>query len=198
MNRLSTHLPQTRPNDGVLIERAKHGDRDAFEEIFRRHRSQAVSVAARICGARDAEDVAQAAFISIWRNLARYEPDRASVKTWLLSIVRFRAIDALRARPKVATASIESLPEPADPVHTETIVAKRHESAAVREAVAELPAAQREVLELAYFNEFSQSEISRSLEIPLGTVKGRTRLGMQKLPASLAGFAQANVAKVAP
>lgn len=175
----------------MLIERAQRGDGPAFEQVVSRHRSQALNLAARICGRGDAEDAVQAAFLSLWRNLDGYSPERASVKAWLLSIVRNRAIDVLRARPDAVVGSIETRGEQEDPVRTESIVARREQSAEVRRAVAELPEPQRQVLELAYFREFSQSEIASALRLPLGTVKGRARLGMRKLPGRLAAMAPA-------
>lgn len=186
MNKLYTDSSHLNPTDEDLIRRAQAGDASAFEQVYHRHHRQALNLATRICGLDDAEDAAQAAFVALWRSLGRYQPDRGSVRTWLLAMVRNRAIDVLRAKPRVTIGSIDAGPEQEDPVRTESLVARREESRAVRRAVAGLPDAQREVLELAYFNELSQSEIARSLQLPLGTVKGRTRLGMKKLPGRLA------------
>lgn len=194
MNRTYTDTAQRRLSDEELVRRAQTGDMPAFEQVYRRHHPLAVSLATRICGCVDAEDATQAAFISIWRNLGSYSPDHASVKTWLLSIVRHRAIDILRkrrAKPQVAISSVEAGPEQEDPIRTESLVVQRDESRAVRRAVAELPDSQRRVIELAYFDELSQSEIARALKVPLGTVKGRARLGMKKLPDRLAEPAMA-------
>ncbi len=187
MNKPSTNELQFASDDEDLVRRAQAGDDAGFEQVYHRYHRQALGLAARICGPEEAEDATQAAFISAWQSLGSYRRERASVKTWLMSIVRHRAIDTIRKRGGVAMSSLDSAPEEEDPVRTESLVVQREESSAVRRAVAGLPDDQRQVLELAYFNELSQSEIARTLKLPLGTVKGRARLGMQKLPARLAG-----------
>jgi RNA polymerase sigma-70 factor (ECF subfamily) len=191
MNKASTDTPHGQLTDERLVTRAKLGDQNAFEDLVRRHRGPAIGLAARICGPGDAEDAVQAAFLSLWQGIDAYRPERASVKTWLFTIVRNRAIDVLRSRPAAEPTSIDSHPEEADPVHTEALIAQREESVEVRRAVAELPGDQRQVLELAYFKEFSQPEIARALKLPLGTVKGRARLGKMKLPDRLGPLAPA-------
>ena len=166
-------------------------DPEAFEVFYDRHGGAGYSLAYRILGDRTAaEDCIQEAFISIWRSGARFDRTRGSVRSWTLSIVRNRAIDALRSKsgkaPKLTfddDAILES--QPAEEL-TET-EAMRHETATeVRGAIEQLPGDQSKVIELAYFGGFSQSEIARMLGVPLGTVKGRMRLGLEKIRGELA------------
>ena len=166
-------------------------DPEAFEVFYDRHGGAAYSLAYRIVGERPgAEDVVQEAFISIWRSGARFDRARGSVRAWTLSIVRNRAIDALRSRagkaPKL-TFDDEAILEqrPADELTEEE--AMRHETASeVRDALGTLPGDQAKVIELAYFGGFSHSEIASMLGVPLGTVKGRMRLGLEKIRGELA------------
>jgi RNA polymerase sigma-70 factor (ECF subfamily) len=166
-------------------------DPEAFEVFYDRHGGAAFSLAYRILGDRTAaEDCIQEAFISIWRSGGRFDRTRGSVRSWTLSIVRNRAIDALRSKagkaPKLTfddDAILESRPA-AELTDQE---AMRHETATeVRGALSQLPGEQSKVIELAYFGGFSQSEISRMLNVPLGTVKGRMRLGLEKIRGELA------------
>lgn len=169
------------------------GDKDpeAFEVFYDRHGGVAYSLAYRIVGEKAAaEDVTQEAFISIWRSGARFDRARGSVRSWMLSIVRNRAIDALRSRagkaPKLSFDDDAVLEQrPAEELTEEE--AMKHETASeIRGALGELPGEQSKVIELAYFGGFSQSEISRMLGVPLGTVKGRMRLGLEKIRGELA------------
>ena len=174
------------------------GDRnpDAFEVFYDRHVGAAYSLAYRIVGSRPAaEEVAQEAFLSIWRSGARFDPAKGSVRAWTLGIVRNRAIDALRRdssgkAPKLSwddDAILESSPAPE---RTEEEALRRSEAAEVRGALSELPEEQAKVIQLAFFGGFSHSEIAEMVGEPLGTVKGRMRLGMEKIRARLAeGFA---------
>src|SRR6195952_1729323 len=166
-------------------------DPEAFEVFYDRHGGAAYSLAYRIVGEPGAaEDVTQEAFISLWRSGARYDRARGSVRSWMLSIVRNRAIDSLRAGAGKApnlTYDDDALLEqrPSDELTEEE--AMRHETASeVRGALNQLPGDQSKVIELAYFGGFSQSEIARMLEVPLGTVKGRMRLGLEKIRGEIA------------
>lgn len=177
--------------DEELMPLIGEKDPEAFGVFYDRHGGVAYSLAYRIVGERAAaEDVTQEAFISIWRSGARFDRARGSVRSWLLSIVRNRAIDALRSRagkaPKLAfddDAILEQRPA-AEQTEEEAL---RHETAdEVRGALDGLPSEQSKVIELAYFGGFSQAEIARMLGVPLGTVKGRTRLGLEKIRGELA------------
>jgi len=142
-----------------------------------------------MCGNRvAAEDVTQEAFLAIWRSGARYDRARGSVRTWVLGIVHNRAIDSLRRsvvhdRRRASDEGIEERFEAKE--RTEAEVARRDEARSVRELIDELPAEQSRVIELAYFGGFTHTEIAEMLKTPIGTVKGRMRLGLEKLRARL-------------
>jgi RNA polymerase sigma-70 factor, ECF subfamily len=163
----------------------------AFEVFYDRHAGAAYSLAYRIVGGQAAaEDVTQEALISIWRSGARYDRARGSVRTWTLGIVRNRAIDMLRKEsgrsPKLAAGGDEILEHRAAEELTDTEAVRRETAREVRGAIKDLPDDQSRVIRLAYFGGFSHSEISEMLNEPLGTVKGRMRLGMDKIRATLA------------
>jgi len=170
----------------VLVGR---GDARAFEVIFDRHSGAAFSLAFRMCGRRAvAEDVVQEAFVSLWRSGSRYDPHRGSVRSWMLSVVHNRAIDAFRrdALRDRSTAPDEGLAERLEATErTDVEVERREQSREVRRALRSLPDDQRQVVELAYFGGYTHTEIAELLSLPQGTVKGRIRLGMSKLRSSL-------------
>ncbi len=177
--------------DEELMPLIGEKDPEAFGVFYDRHGGVAYSLAYRIVGERAAaEDVTQEAFISIWRSGARFDRARGSVRSWTLSIVRNRAIDALRSRagkaPKLSFDDDAILEQrPSDDLTEDE--ALRHETAKeLRGAVGALPSEQSKVIELAYFGGFSQSEIARMLNVPLGTVKGRMRLGLEKIRGQMA------------
>ncbi|HET7443460.1 MAG TPA: sigma-70 family RNA polymerase sigma factor [Solirubrobacterales bacterium] len=167
-------------------------DPEAFAVFYDRHGGVAYSLAYRIVGDPGAaEDVTQEAFISVWRSGARFDRARGSVRSWMLSIVRNRAIDSLRAgagskAPKLTFDDDAVLEQrPAEELTEEE--AMRHETAdEVRGALGQLPGDQSKVIELAYYGGFSQTEIAEMLGVPLGTVKGRMRLGMEKIRGEIA------------
>ncbi|MGA2929098.1 MAG: sigma-70 family RNA polymerase sigma factor [Solirubrobacteraceae bacterium] len=171
------------------------GEAGAFEVIFDRHASAAFSLAYRMCGRRAmAEDVVQEAFLSLWRSGARYDRGRGSVRSWVLSVVHNRAIDAFRRdvakdRSDVGDDLLAQL-LPA-PELTEREVERRDEARQIRHALQELPPDQRHVIELAYFGGFTHAEIAAMLQLPPGTVKGRMRLGLGKLRLALGERAEA-------
>jgi RNA polymerase sigma-70 factor (ECF subfamily) len=170
------------------------GDKDqgAFEVFYDRHGAAAYSLAYRIVGERaGAEDVTQEAFVSIWRSGARYDRTRGSVRSWTLGIVRNRAIDLLRARsgraPKLGFDDESVLEQRPSGDSTDGEALRRETAQELRGALGGLPGEQSKVIELAYFGGFSQSEIAAMLSVPLGTVKGRMRLGLEKIRGELAG-----------
>jgi RNA polymerase sigma-70 factor (ECF subfamily) len=180
-----THLA-----DEDLMQHVRNGDAEAFELVYQRHATVAFSLAYRVTQSRNiAEDVVQEAFLSLWRSGARYDHGRGSVRTWVLGIVHNRAIDALR-RALVHSkrrASDEGIEERfAAPERTEAEVARRDEAREVRDALSTLPTEQSRVIELAYFGGYSHSEIASLLDTPIGTVKGRMRLGLEKMRGTLA------------
>jgi RNA polymerase sigma-70 factor (ECF subfamily) len=179
--------------DEEVMQLVQNGRAHAFELLYDRHGGAAFSLAYRMVGSRgQAEDVTQEAFLSIWRSRLRYEPARGSVRTWVLGIVHNRAIDALRRSVvhERRRADYEGVAETREaPERTELEAARRQESTSVRSAIEELPQEQSRVIELAYFGGFSHTEIAEMLETPVGTVKGRMRLGLEKLSRSLEAFA---------
>ena len=163
---------------------------DAFGIVYDRHGGAAYSLAYRMVGDRSAaEDITQEAFISLWRTGARYDRARGSVRTWLLGIVRNRAIDLLRRGVLQApTLTFDEEMQEKRPASEETDAEALRRDAArqVRGALNVLPSDQMRVIELAYFGGLSHSEIAETLDMPLGTVKGRMRLAMDKIRGQLA------------
>lgn len=177
--------------DTTLIERIGERSADALAELYDRYGRPAYSLARRICvdGAL-AEDVVQEAFLVVWRDPGRFDPARGSVSSWLLTVVHHRAVDAVRReatrrkRTVAPSADDEEWKVPpgpgADQAALGAVVAGK-----VRDALAELPAEQREALALAYFGGYTQREVASLVGVPLGTVKSRMFAGTQKLRALL-------------
>ena len=180
----------TRLADEELMRIAQGGDPRAFEVLYDRHGGAAFSLAYRMTGSRSAaEDVTQEAFLNLWRSGAHYDRARGSVRTWVLGIVHHRAIDALRrtnvhARRRSDDETAAERLEARERVDED--VARRDEAAIVRSALDVLPAEQLQVIELAYYGGFTHVEIADMLGQPVGTVKGRMRLGLKKLREALA------------
>jgi RNA polymerase sigma-70 factor (ECF subfamily) len=185
----STHYP--RLADEELMQLVQGGDPQAFEAIYDRHGGAAFSLAYRIVGTRTAaEDATQDAFLSIWRSRVRYSRERGSVRTWILGIVHNRTIDSLRRsmvhdRRRASAEGIEEREQAKELTDVEAV--RRDEARSVRAALEKLPEPQVRVIELAYFGGFTHTEIAAMLQEPVGTVKGRMRLGLEKLRGELAG-----------
>ncbi len=179
--------------DEDVMQLVRRGDARAFDVIYERHSGAAFSLAYRMMGTRSgAEDVTQDAFLSMWRSGARYDRARGSVRTWVLGIVHHRAIDALRRatvhdRRRSGDEGIEERFEARE--RTDVEAARREEASTVRGALSSLPADQSQVIELAYFGGFTHTEIADILDAPVGTIKGRMRLGLKKLREQLGGGA---------
>jgi RNA polymerase sigma-70 factor (ECF subfamily) len=177
--------------DEELMPLVGRKDPEAFEVLYDRHGGAAYSLAYRIVGDRAAaEEVTQEAFISVWRSGARFDAARGSVRSWLLSVVRNRAIDFLRSRagkaPKLTFDDDAVLEQRPATERTEDEALQRETAAEIQGALGKLPGEQSKVIELAYFGGFSHSEIARILGLPMGTVKGRMRLGLEKIRGELA------------
>jgi RNA polymerase sigma-70 factor, ECF subfamily len=171
--------------DGELITRVGEGDRDAFEELYRRYARPVLGLALRRLGDRGrAEDALQDAFAAIWRSASSYDPERGSGGAWLYTVARNAIIDGARRRP-------EPPMEPPDEPSHESGPPERAEAAwlswRVHGALERLPEHERPVIELAYWGGLSQSEISEFLHVPLGTVKTRTRSALARLADLLEG-----------
>jgi RNA polymerase sigma-70 factor, ECF subfamily len=177
--------------DEELMPLVGRKDPEAFEVLYDRHGGAAYSLAYRIVGnPAAAEEVTQEAFISVWRSGARFDATRGSVRSWLLSVVRNRAIDFLRSKagkaPKLDFDDESALEQRPAAERTEEEALRRETAVEVRGAVDNLPGEQAKVIELAYFGGFSHSEIAQILGLPMGTVKGRMRLGLEKIRGELA------------
>jgi RNA polymerase sigma-70 factor (ECF subfamily) len=180
--------------DEDLIQLAERGDEDAFEVIYDRHAVAAYSLAYRMMGSSAAaQDVVQDAFLSLWRSGSRHDVSRGSVRTWILAVVHHRAIDALRraTRHDSRVVDDEGIGERlAADERTDVAAADREQAREVRQALQALPIDQRRVITLAYFGGFTHTEIAAILDAPIGTVKGRMRLGLEKLRGQLVNFAE--------
>jgi len=189
-------MPSTRINnleDHALVARVVDGDVRAFEAIYDRYCSQVLTLAMRVTGRRStAEEATQDAFLTLWRTPGRYDPSRGTLKVWLLTVVRNRSVDLLRSGARHAgnvefdPILAERLPaaEPTEPDadHDQ----RRH----ARELLETLPSDQLQVIELAFFHGLTQRQIAARVGIPLGTVKGRQRLGLAKLHRAFVGARQ--------
>ena len=182
--------PDARPDellDETLLKEAASGRHEAVAALYDRYRSDAYAVALRITGRpSDAQDAMQDAFLAVWRSAGAYAPERGSVAAWLLSIVRHRSIDRIRRRRATEELPDDDAPPPQlvrPDVWPE--VAARLDRDAIRAALGALPHTQREAIELAYFGGLTQREIADRTGAPLGTVKGRVRLGLLGLRDAL-------------
>lgn len=167
----------------------QQGRVDAYEVLYARVSGVALGLARRLTSnAALAEEVTQDAFVTIWRNSHSYRPERGTVRSWTLRIVHNHAIDGVRrgrrhdSRRAAADGCEERRPAPES---TEREVGRREQSRALRRMLARLPPEQRHVLELAFFGDLSHSQIARALDVPMGTVKGRARLGLGRMRSQL-------------
>jgi RNA polymerase sigma-70 factor (ECF subfamily) len=176
--------------DEEVMQLVQGGSPRAFELLYDRHGGAAFSLSYRMVGNRvTAEDLTQEAFLSIWRSRLRYDQARGSVRTWVLGIVHNRAIDQLRRgtvhdRRRETLDGVEERFEARE--RTDVEAARREEARGVHGALETLPEEQRRTIELAYFGGFSHSQIAELLGMPVGTVKGRMRLGLEKMRKHLA------------
>ncbi|HEY6056937.1 MAG TPA: sigma-70 family RNA polymerase sigma factor [Candidatus Limnocylindrales bacterium] len=180
--------------DRDILARLVAGRLDALEDLYDRYRTMAYSIALRITADPAlAEDVVQDAFLGAWRNADRYVEARGAVKTWLLSIVHHRAIDAVRRRRPTIDLPDAEMPPPAALTLPDVWpeVAGNLDAEAVRVALETLSPVQREAIELAYFGGLTQQEIAVRTGAPLGTVKSRMRLGLLIMRRELIGLTEA-------
>jgi RNA polymerase sigma-70 factor, ECF subfamily len=180
--------------DEEVMQLVQSGNPRAFELLYDRHGGAAFSLAYRMVGNRmAAEDIIQEAFLSIWRSRLRYDQARGSVRTWVLGIVHNRAIDGLRRnlvhdRRRETMEGVEERHEA--PERTDVEAARREQARSIQSALKTLPDEQRRTIELAYFGGYSHSQIAELLDEPIGTVKGRMRLGLDKMRRQLSeGYA---------
>lgn len=183
----SLPIAQTRERmpDAHLVTLLQERGAGAIELLYDRHAAAVLGLARRmVCDQGLAEDVVQEVFLSVWRSQHRYQPERGSVRSWVLGITHHRAVDALRRRTsqrRLTAAGQDDADRLPGRDHTEAEAVRRDESRTVRAATELLPGEQRRAIELAYFSGLTHVEIATELDLPLGTVKGRIRLGLEKL-----------------
>jgi RNA polymerase sigma-70 factor (ECF subfamily) len=170
--------------DEDLISLVEAADAEAFATLYDRHSRAAFSLAYRMMGERQAsEDLTQDAFLKVWRGASSYRADRGSVRTWILSIVHNRGIDQIRSQAsrRRTQEKIEASAPRSQPSEAFAETLRNSQRDQVREALNTLPPEQLKILELAYFSGYTHVELSDLLGLPLGTVKGRMRLGLKKI-----------------
>jgi RNA polymerase sigma-70 factor (ECF subfamily) len=175
--------------DSQLMTRIESGNVDAFDELYDRYSARAYRVAWCVCHEDGgAEDAVQETFVSIWRGPTGYQSARGTVAAWLLTTVRYRAIDIDRRNHRhvdrrAGEGMLDAHPVPGD---LATEVVSRESAYRLRALLTRLPDAQREVITLAFYGQLTHAEIATELQLPAGTVKGRMRLGLHKLHAGIA------------
>jgi RNA polymerase sigma-70 factor, ECF subfamily len=193
-------MTDERDADARLASRIRAGEADALGELYDRHASAALGTALRVVGDREeAEDIVHDAFVAVWRKIDRFDASRGSLRAWLMTVVRNRAIDRVRGRR--ASIDVDDADERSllrtgpNPTWEEAI---RNTSASqVRAAMGELPAEQRRAVELAYFEGYTYREVAEVMGVPHGTASGRLRLALAKLREALAGTEGAPLPAVA-
>lgn len=173
----------TAESDSHLIERIAAGDRDAFTELYRRFARPVLALAIRHLGDNGrAEDAAQETFAAIWRSARSFRAERGSGSAWLYAVARHAIIDRARQRPEPVAEIVE---EPAAESGPAELAEESWLAWRIHAALEQLPERERVVLELAYWSSLSQAEIASYLDVPLGTVKTRTRTGLARLAGLL-------------
>jgi len=167
-----------------LLVRVSEGDAGALRALYDAHASRAMAVALRILSSRaDAEEVVQETFVELWKRAAQFDSARGDGLSWILTIARTRAIDRLRARNTATRIALVASAQPVAPAGAVPLelVEQRQDRERVAEALSGLPAEQRGALELAYYEGLTHREIAERTQTPLGTVKTRLRLALEKL-----------------
>lgn len=183
-------MSDERDADARLAQRIRAGDSAALGELYDRYASIALGTALRVVGDRqEAEDVVHDAFVAVWRKIDRFDADRGSLRAWLMTVVRNRAIDRIRARRPgmdLEDADERSLLR-SGPNPTWEAALRQASATEVRAAIAELPDEQCRAVELAYFEGHTYREVADLTGVPPGTANGRLRLALSKLRDALAG-----------
>lgn len=171
-------------DDASLLRSIQRGEEDGVAALYDRYSGIAYGLACRITNdATAAEDVVQDAFVSVWKQARRFDAERGQVRSWLLTIVHHRAVDAVRKRAGRPERALLEGPEEfvATEGRPEEIAEWTLESEAIREAVVRIPDDQRRTVEMAYFMGMTHVEIAQRMDVPLGTVKSRLRIGLEKM-----------------
>lgn len=173
-------------SDAALLSRVAASDGAAFDDLYARYAPRAAVLALSILHEPAlVEDAVQEAFLAVWRRAPTYDPARGSVRSWLLTIVRHRAIDDCRRRHDDRWVDVAALTEVSDGMDTHDLACQHAEVQLVHAALVRLPAAQRASLALVYAAGYTHPQIARVQGVPLGTVKGRLRLGLRTLRGHL-------------
>jgi len=183
----SRSAPVAHLSDEALLSLVASSDEQALGELYDRFGSVAYALARRIV--RDdalAQDAVQEAFLAVWRNADRFLAERASARTWILTLVHRRTVDLVRREDSRRADPLEAAPEPVAEGRTEDEVELGFQRRAVQEALRRLPPEQREALELGYYGGLTQSELAERLDQPLGTIKSRMFTGLSRLRDLLA------------
>ena len=183
-------MSEERRADALLADRIRSGDTEALGELYDRFASTAIATAVRVVGGREeAEDVVHDAFVAVWRKIDRFDATRGSLRAWLMTVVRNRAIDRIRARR--TTIDVDDADERSllrtGPNPTWEAALTRASAGDLRAAMASLPDEQRRALELAYFEGYTYREVAELTGVPAGTANGRLRLALGKLRDALTG-----------
>lgn len=173
--------PYPDPDDRNLVERIERRDQQALATLYERYGGPVYGLAYRVTGsAAMAEEAAQDTFLKVWNQASRWDPDKGKFSSWLLTIARYTAIDRLRQEQRHNSVPIDNVPDPPsstgiphDPV--------LQDGRMLREMLAQIPPEQAELIEMAFFQGMTHRQLAEQLDLPLGTVKTRVRLGLQKL-----------------
>ena len=181
-------MTNERGADAYLADRIRSGDAGALGDLYDRHAATALAVAQRVVGSRDeAEDVVHDAFVAVWRKMDRFDARRGSLRGWLMTVVRNRAIDRVRARR--STVDVDDADERSllrtGPNPTWEVALQRASASELRASIASLPEEQRHALELAYFQGYTYREVAALTGVTPGTASGRMRLALGKLRGAL-------------
>jgi len=181
--------PDLQDRGRELVGRAARGDRQALRRLYDLYSPSAMAIALRMLKNRPvAEEVVQDTFVEVWRRAREYDASRGTVSAWIATIARTRALDRLRADARLAAAKEKAAAQPETPsVAPLELAVERQQRERVNAALGTLPPEQRLAIELAYFDGLTQREIAEKLGQPLGTVKTRVRLAMEKLAVVLCG-----------
>lgn len=188
-------MNENRHADALLADRIRSGETEALGELYDRYAAPALATALRVVGGREeAEDVVHDAFVAVWKKIDRFDAERGALRAWLMTVVRNRAIDRVRARRMamdVDDADERSLLRTGpNPTWEEAL--ERTAAGDLRAALSQLPGEQRRAVELAYFEGYTYREVAQLTGVPAGTANGRLRLGLGKLREALHGSAAAS------
>jgi RNA polymerase sigma-70 factor (ECF subfamily) len=179
---------RTAPDDATLLSRVANGDNDSLRELYDRYARVVYGLSLRMLGAAElAEDVVQETFWRVWRRSGTFQSTRGQVSSWIFGIAHNLSIDELRRQRSRPIPVYDQEDRPVlreiedERINVVSVVVEDERRRLITSALEQIPAEQREVIELAYFGGLSQSEISERLSYPVGTVKTRVRLGLQKL-----------------